>query len=95
VRVVDDRRQHLAGRVEAPRLFDEAAFTAHVDAFRFDLERLAQDAQRAVVGVQRAVDNRRDEALRIVLAERLLDHALARPRLADHDTQAALLAMHP
>ena len=61
VRVVDDGREHLAGGVEAPRLLDEALLAAEVGAVGLDLKGLAQDAQGAVVGVQRPVDDRRDE----------------------------------
>jgi hypothetical protein len=68
VRVVDDGGEHLAGAVQAARLLDEAAFAAHVDAICLDLKRLAQDAQRAVVSVERAVDDRRHDALGVVLA---------------------------
>ena len=62
VRVVDDGREHLAGAIETSRLLDEPGFAAEVGAIGFDLKRLAQDAQRAVIGVERAVDDRRHHA---------------------------------
>jgi hypothetical protein len=50
--------------VEPLCLGDQAGPAAEVEAVGVDLEGLAQDAQGAVVGVDRAVDDGRDEALR-------------------------------
>jgi hypothetical protein len=91
--VVDDGCEHLASLVDAVGFLDEPAFAAHVDAVGLDLKGLAQDSQRAVVGVQGSVDDRGDESLRIVAAERVFDDALARPRLADDEAETALLAV--
>lgn len=71
------------------RLFDEALLAAEVGAVGLDLKRLAQDAQRAVVGVQRAADERRHETLGVVLAEGVLDDALAGAGLADDEAEAS------
>jgi hypothetical protein len=51
VGVVDDGHEHFAGVVDALSLL-EAAFAAKIPAFGVDLERLAQDAQGGMVGVQ-------------------------------------------
>jgi hypothetical protein len=71
----------------------ETAFAAEVDAVGFDLKGLAQDAQGGVVGVQRPVDDGRDDALGIVLTERVFDDGLAGAGLAHDDAEAALLAV--
>ncbi len=44
--------------------------------------------------MERAVDDRRDEPLGIVLDERVLEHALAGAGLAHDDAEASLLAVH-
>ena len=94
VRIIDDWGQHLVGGVQAACLGDEPTFAAHVVPLGFDLKRLAQDAQRAVVRVQRAVDDRRHHPLRVVLAESALEHTLAGAGLAHDQAEAALLAVH-
>ena len=63
VRVVDDRGEHLARVVDPPGLLDEALLAADRTAVGVDLKRVAQDAQDAVIGVQRSVHDRRDQAL--------------------------------
>jgi hypothetical protein len=94
VGVVDDGGEHLASGVEAAGLGDEAALAAHVVPLGFDLKRLAQDAGRAVVGVQGAVDDRRHETLGVEFAERALEHALAGAGLTHDEAEASLLAVH-
>jgi hypothetical protein len=93
MRIVDDGGEHFAGAVQAPGLFDETLLAAEVCALAFDLKGLAQDAQRAVVGVQSPVDDRGHEAFGVVLAQGAFDDALAGAGLSDDDAQAPLLAV--
>ena len=53
--VVNDGHEHLAGTMDAEGFVDEQAFAAMIVALELDLERLAEDAQRVVISVQRAV----------------------------------------
>ena len=69
MRVFDDGGEHLAGAVQAPGLLDETLPAAAVGALTFDLKGLAQDAQRAVAGVQSPVDDRGHEVFGVVLAQ--------------------------
>ena len=84
--VVDNWREHLAALVLLVGLFDEALFAFEVAAVGFDAKGLTQDAQYRVVGVERAVDDGRQQTLGVVQAQGLLEHALARTGLADDDT---------
>ena len=93
--IVDDGYEHLAGVIDAMGLFDESAFAAEVQTFHINLEGLTQDTQRAVVGVQRAVDHGGKHAFGVVAAQCVLDGALAGAGLADEDTETALLTTHP
>lgn len=52
-----------------------------------------RNSERAVVGVQCPVDDRRDKPLGVMSTEGLLDDALAGSWFAHDDTEAALLAM--
>src|SRR5579863_6653350 len=80
--------------VDAPRLLDQPALAGEVSSVGIDLERLAEDAQGAVIRVQGPVDHGREQALRVMTAEGLLDDALARAGLADDDAQPPLLAVY-
>ncbi len=80
--------------VDPLRFFDEAAFATEVDALDVEAEGLAEDAQGAVIGVQRAVDDGGDQPLWVVLTEGLFDDALAGAGVADDEAKAALLAVH-
>ena len=94
VGVVDDGGEHLAGGVQATRFGDETPLAAHVVPLGFDLKRLAQDTERGVVGVQGAIDDRRDEALGVEFAQGALEHALAGAGLAHDEAETSLLAVH-
>ena len=85
VRVVDDRREHLARVVDATGLLDQPLLAADDSAASVDLKRVAQDAQHAVVGVQRAIDDGGDESLGVMVDQGMLEHALARSRLANDE----------
>ena len=91
--VVNDGDEHLAGAMDAEGLLDQQAFAVMVVALELDLEGFAEDAQRVVIGVQRAVDDGRDHAFGVVRQERLFQDALAGAGFAEHQTEAALLGV--
>ena len=59
VGVINDGHEHFAGAMDAEGLLHQQAFAVVVAALEFDLERLAQNAQRVVVSVQGAVERQR------------------------------------
>ena len=93
--VVDDGGDHEAEVVEAESLFDEPLFAGEIAAVNFETEGLAQDAQGIAVSVQGAGDGGGDEALGIMILERLFDDRFAGAGLAQKQAQAALLAVDP
>ena len=93
MRIVDDGHEHLAGAVEPEGLLDEEFFAVVVLAVELDLERGTEDAERVVIGVERAVDHRRDQALGIVMDERRFQDAFADAGFAEHETKTALLGV--
>jgi hypothetical protein len=62
-------------------------------AVELDREGRAEDTQGVVVGVQRAVDDRRDEPLGIVREERVFEDAFAGAGFAERQTESALLGV--
>jgi hypothetical protein len=93
VGIVNDGHEHFAGAVDAEGLLYQQAFTVMVATLELDLKRLAEDAQRVVVSVQRAVDHGGDHAFGVVLEQRLFEDAFAGARFAEHQAQAALLGV--
>lgn len=93
--VVNDGHEHFAGAVDFEGFLDQQALAVVVAALELDLEGLAEDAQGVVVGVEGAVNHRRNQALGVVVEEGLLEDAFAGARLAQHQAQAALLGMDP
>ncbi len=93
--VINDGNQHLAGAVDAEGLLHEQAFAVMVAALKLDLKGFAEDAERVVIGVQRAVDDGRDHAFGVVRQERLFQNTFAGARFAEHQTEAALLGVNP
>jgi hypothetical protein len=64
-----------------------------IAALELDLEGFAEDAQGIVIGMEGAVDDRRDQALGIMVQERLLQDAFAGAGFAQHQAKAALLGV--
>ena len=93
VGVVNDGDEHFAGAMDAEGLLDQQAFAVMVAALELDLERLAEDAQGVVVGVQGAVDDRGDHAFGVVVEQRLFEDAFAGAGFAEHQAEAALLGV--
>ena len=93
VGIVNNRDEHFAGAVNAEGLLDQEAFAMVVVALELDLEGFAEDAQGVVIGVESAVDDRRDQAFGIVRQERLFEDAFARAGLAEDHAEAALLGV--
>ena len=81
--------------MNAEGLLDEQAFAVMVATLELDLKGFTQNAQRVVIGVQGAVDDRRDHAFGVVRQERLFEDAFAGARFAEHQTEAALLGVDP
>lgn len=79
--------------VDAERFFDESALALVGTAIRVEVEGLAKDAERRVIRVERAVDDRGEEPFRIVAREGFFDDALAGAGLADEEAESALLAV--
>lgn len=61
MRVVDQHRQRLARPVQRERLIDQLPLDLEVATLELDLEGLAEDADRVVIGVQRPAHRRRHE----------------------------------
>jgi hypothetical protein len=80
VGVVNDGHEHFAGAMDAEGLLHQQAFAVMVAACKLDLKGFAEDAQRVVVSVQRAIDHGRDHAFWIVRQERLFEDAFAGAR---------------
>jgi len=93
VGIVNDGYQHFAGAVNAEGLLDEQPFAVMIAALELDLERFAKDAERVVVGVQSAVDHRRDHAFGVMGQERLFEDTFAGAGFTEHQTQPALLGV--
>jgi hypothetical protein len=91
--VVEDRDEQLAGAMDFEGLLHQESLAAMVVTLKLDLEGFTEDAQGVVIGVERAVDDRRDEAFGIMLEQRLFEDAFAGARFAEHQTQAALLGV--
>ena len=79
--------------MHAEGLLHEQAFAAMVVALELELEGAAEDAQGVVVGVERAVDHRGDQALGVGRNQRVLEHTLAGARFAQHQAESALLGV--
>ena len=93
VGVVNDGHEHFAGAMDAEGLLHQQAFAVMVAALKLDLKGFAEDAERVVIGVQRAVDDGRDHAFGVVRQERLFQNTFAGARFAEHQTEAALLGV--
>ena len=91
--VVDDGDEQLTGAMDFAGFLDQQSLAAMVVTLERDLEGFTEDAQGVVIGVERAVDDRRDEAFGIMLEQRLFEDAFAGARFAEHQTQAALLGV--
>ncbi len=94
VGVVDNGDEHFAGAMDFEGLLDEQPFAAMIMAFELDLESLAKDAQGVVVSVKGPVDYGSDHAFGILIDQRLLEDAFACARLAQKQTEAALLGVN-
>jgi hypothetical protein len=73
--VINDGDEHFAGPVDAEGLLDEKAFTPMIVALELDLKGFAEDAERVVVSVERAVDHGCDHAFGVVIQQRLFQNA--------------------
>jgi len=93
VGVVNDGHEHFSGAMDAESLLHQQAFTVMIPTLELDLKRLAQNAQRIVISVQRAVHDGRDHAFGVVRQEGLFQNAFAGARFAEHQTEAALLGV--
>jgi hypothetical protein len=81
--------------MHAEGLLHQQAFAVMVAAFKLDLKGFAEDAERIVVSVQRAIYHGRDHAFGVVRQERLFEDAFAGAGFAEHQAQAALLGVDP
>jgi len=90
VGVVDDGDELAAFGVDFPCGFDELFFSPGIAAFGFDAKGFAEDAERVGVGVQGAGYGGGDDALFVVLHERVLYDALAGAGFAHEQAEAAL-----
>jgi hypothetical protein len=93
VGVINNGHEHFAGAIHAEGFLDQESLAVVVMALELDLEGFAEDAQGIVVSVQGAVDDRRDQALGIMVQERLLQDAFAGAGFAQHQAKAALLGV--
>jgi hypothetical protein len=78
---VDDRDEHFAGAMDFEGFLGRQAFAAMVAALELDLKGLAADAQGVVIGLQRPIDDGRDEVFGIVVEQGLFEDAFAGARL--------------
>ncbi len=92
--VVNDGDEHFAGAMDAESLLNEETFAVMITAFELDLKGFAKDAEGVVVGVQRPVDHRCDDAFWIMGEECLFENTLAGARFAQDQAEATLLGMN-
>src|SRR5271169_6110294 len=79
--------------MDAEGLLHQQAFAVMVSPLKLDLKGFAEDAERVVIGVQRAVDDRGDHAFGVVRQEGLFQDAFAGAGFAEHQAQATLLSV--
>ena len=91
--VVNDGNEHFAGAMDAEGLLDQQAFAAMIMALELDVKGFAEDAERIVASVERAVDHGGDHPFGIVIQQRLLQNAFAGAGFAQHQAEAALLGV--
>ncbi len=94
MRVVNDGHEHFAGAVEPEGFLDQAPFAWVIVALELDGERLAEDAQGVVIGVEGAVNHRGDDALGIEVDQGFLENGFAGARFAQDQAKAALLSVN-
>jgi hypothetical protein len=91
--VVDDRDEHFAGAMDFKSLLDQEPFAAMVVTLELNLKGFAEDPEGIVIGMQGAIDDGGDHPFGIMLEEGVLEHGLARARLAQDQAEAALLGV--